>query len=132
MATQSEHLIGPTKTMQILQSLLTRPECEIRSSACVVLAQYYPGNDACLSEVVRDHCLAGLAVSVTLGLDVQRWQSEADKRAERLVSDINNTRVPLHDGSPEYRRQFLEILASHPDKRVSAAARSVLARGSYR
>jgi hypothetical protein len=125
-ASHSESLIGPLKTMQMLQSLLTRSECEIRSAACVVLAQYYPGHDACLSAVARDHCLSGLAVSVTLALDIQRWQAEADLRAERLVSEINDPGVPIRGGPPEYRLQFLEILAAHPDKRVASAARAVL------
>jgi len=125
-ASLAEGLVGPLKAMQILQSLLERPECEIRTAACIVLAQYYPGHDDCLPAAARDHCLIGATSSVTLGLDIPGWLARADERARRLVSKISDSEVPSRDGPPEYRRQFLEILASHPDKRVAIAARAAL------
>jgi hypothetical protein len=125
-ASQSESLIGPMKTKDMLESLLTRHECVIRSAACLVLAQSYPGHDSCLLATEHDHCLGNLGTSVTLGLDIPRWLANAEERAKRLVLDIEDPTIPIRDGPPEYRKEFLEILATHPDRRVSTAARLAL------
>ncbi|MGC9973486.1 MAG: hypothetical protein ABSE56_23165 [Bryobacteraceae bacterium] len=132
ISNHAEYLVGPWETMQLLKSILAYPGCAVRSSACLVLAQKYPGQDSCLTRVRDDSCIGSLGRgSLFLAPDIVEWRAEADTRARKLAEEINRDAIP--DYGPRFsrermREEHLRIFAMHPDERVSSAARRALAR----
>lgn len=114
---------GPLLTMELLKSLLEYSGCNTRSSACLLLAQRYPGHDSCLARVVLDSCLADVwERALYLNLNIPQWLAHAKERDASLAAQLAEGTVPGTNLEDPWYLQRLEILKEHPDPHVAARA----------
>ncbi|MBI4473447.1 MAG: hypothetical protein HY646_12320 [Acidobacteria bacterium] len=117
-------MMGLSRTLPFIKSLLKGPSEGISANACLILATYFWGHNECLERFVAD---SSLPANLRHSIATQQGLSEASEQRmlQSFLADSETWLAHYAEGEPR-TCDLLVTLRDHPNPRVAQVARDTL------